>query len=149
MTPVMNPNDGPDWKFAAVGVAAFNTLKTSTPISSCRPLPSARSLLARRLRIFCADNFSFPVLMVQSAANGFMSAGVVREASGELAMSADAVEYCEPITETLAPPGLFFPIRTLYIELATLRITQHVFTEQLWRKACRQKGGTYAKTETD
>ena len=75
-----------------------------------------------------ADNFSFPVLVVQSAANGFMSAGVVREASGELAMSADAVEYCEPITETLAPPGLFFPVRTLYVELATLRNTQHVFT---------------------
>jgi hypothetical protein len=30
-----------------------------------------------------ADNFSFPVLVVQSAASGFMSAGVVREATGD------------------------------------------------------------------
>ncbi len=35
------------------------------------------------------------------------------------------------------PPGVFFPVRTLYVEPGTLRIAQHVFTEDLWRKACR------------
>lgn len=72
--------------------------------------------------------FSFPVLVIQSAAMGFMSAGVCTEAGGE----------CEPITETTSPPGLFFPVRALYVELASLRIVRRVFTEELWRKMQRQ-----------
>src|SRR5262249_23743397 len=53
-TPVMKPNDGPDWKFAPVGVAEFSTLKTSTSTSNRRPPPSGKSLLPRRLTMFCA-----------------------------------------------------------------------------------------------
>src|SRR2546427_376758 len=52
-----------------------------------------------------AAGFSSPVLVVQCAASGFMSAGVCR---GELS-------HCAPITETAAPPGLFFPVRAFYI----------------------------------
>lgn len=45
--------------------------------------------------------------------------------------------HCELLTPTAAAPGLFFPVRALYIELPTLRAAQHVFTEDAWRKACR------------
>src|SRR4029077_18531925 len=55
MTLLVYPNDGPVTKVAAVGVAAFNTLKTSTSMLS-RPRPSLSSLLPRRFRMFCAES---------------------------------------------------------------------------------------------
>jgi len=73
-----------------------------------------------------AAGFSFPVLAVHSAATGFMSAGVCREAG-----------HCELMTPTAASPGLFFPVHALYIELATLRTAQSMFTEERWRRACQ------------
>ncbi|HMJ81852.1 MAG TPA: hypothetical protein VK504_01725, partial [Vicinamibacterales bacterium] len=55
ITLLTKPNEGPVTKLAAVGVAAFSTLKTSTSILSRRPVPSLRSLLALRFRMFCAE----------------------------------------------------------------------------------------------
>ena len=55
MTLLTKPNDGPVTKFALVGVAAFNTLKTSTSMLRRRPPPNFRSLLAFRFRMFCGD----------------------------------------------------------------------------------------------
>src|SRR5262249_190190 len=60
MTPVTNPNDGPDWKFAPVGVAAFSTLNTSTFASSRRPPPIENSLVPRMFRMFCGESLRLP-----------------------------------------------------------------------------------------
>ena len=44
---------------------------------------------------------------------------------------------CELMTPTAASPGFFFPVRALYVELATLQTAQSTFTEERWRKACQ------------
>ncbi len=73
-----------------------------------------------------AKAFTYPVLMIQSSGGGFLCACVVREGV-----------QCEALTD-LHVTGVLFPIRTLFIEQATLRTAQHLFTEEMWRAACRK-----------
>ncbi len=75
-----------------------------------------------------ANHFHFPVLMIQSAANGSLCAGVYRRAGLD----------CEPITAVEAPSGDFLPVLNLYIEMSTLRTAQCMFTAERWRKASQK-----------